>query len=271
MVRLHAGRALGVSSQRAKPSRGPEHDEHGALPPEHHGLVAVDPVHLPHRRHRDVQAALVDTEEIQRLAGDRDIAALARQWGLGIVPGPRFEGGQGRAFDDHHIDADLRDLETHGRELLRRDGRRHDASDLRHGGGFGTDGQQRSGRDMPGSNWHTYLYDPDGQSNELYYGIEQIGWNGHSKPRAMYDRGFDKPPDLPQISELEEVEQARARGPSDGRHCGDDDRGRTAVTQRSPQNTRSSQRSSSTRGSAGSACSAVDVVVTGSDSVETLH
>ena len=36
--------------------------------------------------------------------------------------------------------------------------------------------QQRSGRDMPGSNWHTYLYDPDGQSNELYYGIEQIGW-----------------------------------------------------------------------------------------------
>ena len=72
--------------------------------------------------------------------------------------------------------------------------------------------QQRSGRDMPGSNWHTYLYDPDGHSNELYYGIEQIGWNGHSKPRAMYDRGFDKPPELPQIAEFEEVEQARAKG-----------------------------------------------------------
>lgn len=72
--------------------------------------------------------------------------------------------------------------------------------------------QQRSGRDMPGSNWHTYLYDPDGQSNELYYGIEQIGWNGHSKPRAMYDRGFDKPPELPQIAEFDEVEQARAKG-----------------------------------------------------------
>ena len=40
---------------------------------------------------------------------------------------------------------------------------------------------------MPGSNWHTYLYDPDGQSNELYYGIEQIGWNGHSKPKAMIE------------------------------------------------------------------------------------
>ena len=28
----------------------------------------------------------------------------------------------------------------------------------------------------------------------------------------MYDRGFDKPPELPQISEFEEVEQARAKG-----------------------------------------------------------
>src|SRR5438128_228615 len=44
---------------------------------------------------------------------------------------------------------------------------------------------QRSGRDMPGFNWHTYLFDPDGHQNELYYDIEQIGWNGHSKPRVM--------------------------------------------------------------------------------------
>jgi catechol 2,3-dioxygenase-like lactoylglutathione lyase family enzyme len=72
--------------------------------------------------------------------------------------------------------------------------------------------QQRSGRDMPGSNWHTYLFDPDGHQNELYYGIEQIGWNGHSKPRAMYDRGFDKPPQLPQIAEFEEVQEAQAKG-----------------------------------------------------------
>jgi catechol 2,3-dioxygenase-like lactoylglutathione lyase family enzyme len=67
---------------------------------------------------------------------------------------------------------------------------------------------QRSGRDMPGSNWHTYLFDPDGHQNELYYGIEQIGWNGHSKPRIMYDRGFDHPPELPQISEQQEVQEA---------------------------------------------------------------
>jgi catechol 2,3-dioxygenase-like lactoylglutathione lyase family enzyme len=67
---------------------------------------------------------------------------------------------------------------------------------------------QRSGRDMPGSNWHTYLFDPDGHQNELYYGIEQIGWNGHSKPKVMYDRGFNEAPPLPQMPEQQEVEDA---------------------------------------------------------------
>lgn len=71
---------------------------------------------------------------------------------------------------------------------------------------------QRAGRDMPGSNWHTYLNDPDGHTNELYYGIEQIGWNGHSKPKAMYDREFHEPPELPQMSEFEEVQRALAQG-----------------------------------------------------------
>jgi catechol 2,3-dioxygenase-like lactoylglutathione lyase family enzyme len=71
---------------------------------------------------------------------------------------------------------------------------------------------ERAGRDMPGSNWHAYLFDPDGHLNELYYGIEQIGWNGYSKPREMYKRGFSTAPELPQISESEEVEQALEEG-----------------------------------------------------------
>jgi len=71
---------------------------------------------------------------------------------------------------------------------------------------------QRSGRDFPGSNWHTYIYDPDGHTNELYYGIEQIGWQGYSKPRAMYDRGFREAPTLPQINEFQEVQDAMAKG-----------------------------------------------------------
>jgi catechol 2,3-dioxygenase-like lactoylglutathione lyase family enzyme len=70
----------------------------------------------------------------------------------------------------------------------------------------------RVGRDMPGSNWHTYLNDPDGHNNELYYGIEQIGWEGFSKPQAMYNRRFTEKAELPQISEFEEVQQALADG-----------------------------------------------------------
>jgi catechol 2,3-dioxygenase-like lactoylglutathione lyase family enzyme len=71
---------------------------------------------------------------------------------------------------------------------------------------------RRTGRDMPGSNWHCYFRDPDGHTIELYYGMEQIGWDGRSKPRAMYDRRFDDKPALPQISEQQEVADAVARG-----------------------------------------------------------
>jgi catechol 2,3-dioxygenase-like lactoylglutathione lyase family enzyme len=71
---------------------------------------------------------------------------------------------------------------------------------------------QRVGRDMPGSNWHVYVYDPDGHTTELYYGIEQIGWNQASKPQAMYDRGFRERPPLPQMSEAAEVAQAIEKG-----------------------------------------------------------
>ena len=71
---------------------------------------------------------------------------------------------------------------------------------------------QRTGRDMPGSNWHTYFYDPDGHTNEIYYGMEQIGWEGRSKPLEMHDRGFRAKPDLPQLSEEAEVEEALDRG-----------------------------------------------------------
>jgi len=67
---------------------------------------------------------------------------------------------------------------------------------------------QRVGRDMPGSNWHCYVYDPDGHTNEFYYGIEQVGWNDISKPRDIYYRGFREEPPLPQMSENAEVVEA---------------------------------------------------------------
>ena len=83
---------------------------------------------------------------------------------------------------------------------------------------------QRNGRDMPGSNWHTYFYDPDGHTNELYFGMEQIGWDGYSKPLAMHDRGFHDRPDLPQVSEEDEVRAAIDRGVdlASGSHARDD-------------------------------------------------
>src|SRR5947207_9113520 len=61
---------------------------------------------------------------------------------------------------------------------------------------------RRAGRDLPGSNWHFYPPDPEGHINELYYGIEQIGWDGYSKPREMYGVRYTKPPQLPHKSEL---------------------------------------------------------------------
>ncbi|WP_395712303.1 VOC family protein [Reyranella sp.] len=71
---------------------------------------------------------------------------------------------------------------------------------------------RRVGRDMPGSNWHTYIRDPDGHTVELYYGMEQIGWDGRSKPEALYYRAFRERPDLPQMSEEQEVREAIAKG-----------------------------------------------------------
>jgi catechol 2,3-dioxygenase-like lactoylglutathione lyase family enzyme len=71
---------------------------------------------------------------------------------------------------------------------------------------------RRAGRDLPGSNWHFYPPDPEGHVNELYYGIEQIGWDGYSKPREMYGVRYTKPPQLPHKSELAEVMQATKEG-----------------------------------------------------------
>lgn len=71
---------------------------------------------------------------------------------------------------------------------------------------------RRSGRDMPGSNWHVYVRDPDGHTVELYYGIEQIGLLGRSKPFEMYYRRFDQTPPLPQMSDFTEAAEAAGRG-----------------------------------------------------------
>ena len=71
----------------------------------------------------------------------------------------------------------------------------------------------RVGRDVPGSNWHSYPSDLEGHTNEIYYGIEQIGWDLRSKPAdAARTRGFHVKPGLPQISEYQEVQAFASDG-----------------------------------------------------------
>lgn len=70
-----------------------------------------------------------------------------------------------------------------------------------------------SGRDIPGSNFHFYTPDEDGHLNEVFYGMEQIGWSGRSKPEGVRDLiGFMEPPSLPYISESAELEKISAAG-----------------------------------------------------------
>ena len=68
----------------------------------------------------------------------------------------------------------------------------------------------RTGRDNPGSNWHVYPLDPEGHTNEIYYGIEQIGWDGLSKPKRMHRRNYHETPQIPHRSEYAEVEEGYA-------------------------------------------------------------
>jgi catechol 2,3-dioxygenase-like lactoylglutathione lyase family enzyme len=67
------------------------------------------------------------------------------------------------------------------------------------------------GRDGAGSNWATYFLDPDRHRNELFYGMEQIGWDGHSKP-AEYRRGRNEKIQLPERSEIDEIQESLATG-----------------------------------------------------------
>jgi catechol 2,3-dioxygenase-like lactoylglutathione lyase family enzyme len=66
----------------------------------------------------------------------------------------------------------------------------------------------RVGRDMPGSNWHVYFKDADGHQNELFYGMEQVGWDGTPKPVAMYRDRVSVEFPIPQRSETQEVEDS---------------------------------------------------------------
>jgi catechol 2,3-dioxygenase-like lactoylglutathione lyase family enzyme len=62
------------------------------------------------------------------------------------------------------------------------------------------------GRDARGANWNFTVRDADSISNEIYYGMDQIGWDGVSKPPPICPRGDPLPevdgiaePDFPMV------------------------------------------------------------------------
>jgi len=50
------------------------------------------------------------------------------------------------------------------------------------------------GRDARGANWNFTVTDADFISNEIYYGMDQIGWDGVSKPVPICPNGDPLPP-----------------------------------------------------------------------------
>ncbi|MEQ6333647.1 VOC family protein [Sphingobium sp. MK2] len=68
----------------------------------------------------------------------------------------------------------------------------------------------RFGRDSPGSNWANYVFDPDGFRVEMYYGMEQVGWDRRSKPLQLFTAP-DYVPNLPEPAEISEVLAAEAK------------------------------------------------------------
>jgi catechol-2,3-dioxygenase len=70
----------------------------------------------------------------------------------------------------------------------------------------------RLGRDFPGSNWALYVLDPDGHRIELYYGMEQVGWDRRSKPAAAYIQAVRNGFSLPQPSEMTEIMTSEGNG-----------------------------------------------------------
>lgn len=71
----------------------------------------------------------------------------------------------------------------------------------------------RTGRDLHGALYHSYLPDPEGTPNEIFYGMEQIGWNGTSLPEDAHRKlAAFAPPILPRPAHFDEMEEVEAMG-----------------------------------------------------------
>jgi catechol 2,3-dioxygenase-like lactoylglutathione lyase family enzyme len=125
-----------------------------------------------------------------RVGADHHSVVLFPHWTNVARPGPKPPGAEWISHIAWQV-ATLREV-TEGRKWL-------------------TERQVRiarpGGRDARGANWNFTVGDPDAVSNEIYYGMDQIGWDGVSKPVPICPR--NQP--LPAIEDAAEPDFPMAR------------------------------------------------------------
>ena len=111
-----------------------------------------------------------------RVGADHHSVVLFPQWAFAGSPAPKREGTTWISHMAWQV-ATLREV-TQGRRWL-------------------TERQvpiaRPGGRDQRGANWNFTVTDADFVSNEIYYGMDQIGWDGVSKPVPICPQGDPLP------------------------------------------------------------------------------
>lgn len=112
-----------------------------------------------------------------RVGADHHSVVLFPHWTAMASPAPKHEGTEWISHMAWQVGT-LREV-TEGRRWL-------------------TERQTRiarpGGRDARGANWNFTVTDADFISNEIYYGMDQIGWDGISKPIPICPEGDALPP-----------------------------------------------------------------------------
>jgi catechol 2,3-dioxygenase-like lactoylglutathione lyase family enzyme len=111
-----------------------------------------------------------------RVGADHHSVVLFPHWTFAASPAPKREGTQWISHMAWQV-ATLREV-TEGRRWLTEQ-QVHIA--------------RPGGRDARGANWNFTVTDADFLSNEIYYGMDQIGWDGVSKPPPICPRGDPLP------------------------------------------------------------------------------
>ena len=111
-----------------------------------------------------------------RVGADHHSVVLFPHWTQMQRPGEKFPGAEWISHMAWQV-ATLREVTEGKRWLIERQ----------------TRVARPGGRDARGANWNFTVTDADGISNEIYYGMDQIGWDGVSKPLEICPEGDPLP------------------------------------------------------------------------------